>query len=188
MAAAGPAGPGPSMQGFWAALPSAVYMHPDGSPGVNHAPKGEERIILGSAGDIQYWFNLPIFGSILLERDAYRRLWEIVSDRWTKGLDPLILGSSGIGKTLFLYYVMWKLRVQNPDVEIVVEISTGTRRYFSRAAEGTEQIQEGIAAHRDFVTQLSNPNTYCRTATPGTRWSSSTYTSGDSTKRKEAVP
>jgi len=56
--------------------------------------------------------------------------------------------------------VMWKLRVQNPDVEIVVEIRDGMRMYFSRAADGSAQVQEGTALHWDFDTQLSNPNVY----------------------------
>jgi len=81
----------PSMQGFWprAALPSGVYMHL-GGVGPNQAPAGEERIILGNA---QYCFDTPTRGSILLERSCYRRLWELASERWTKGLEPLILGS-----------------------------------------------------------------------------------------------
>jgi len=52
---------------------------------------------------------------------------------------------------------MWKLRVQNPEVEIVDELKDGMRMYFNGA---TGDVQEGDFGPMDFFAVLSRPDTY----------------------------
>lgn len=111
-----------NMTNFWLAL---------GSDATTTQPN-ENTIML--AND-QHWFNCT-YSTKLFERTCYKELYdEINSDNVGWNAKPLqenimIVGASGIGKSMFLYYVMWRLRSADAAVKIVFQTIDKSRFYF----------------------------------------------------------
>lgn len=63
-------------------------------------------------GSAVHWFGESAIGSLLIEREEYRTLRDEVIQGWNHQprQHTLVIGTAGIGKTMFLYYLMSYLR------------------------------------------------------------------------------
>jgi hypothetical protein len=69
------------------------------------------------------WVDDPARGNSLFERDCYKKLWEIISAKDQTTLRFSICGNPGIGKSWFLFYVMYQLALQGTPMVYAHTIS-----------------------------------------------------------------
>ena len=79
---------------FYLALPNATY----------DSTAGRETLSLDHAiangNHRQWWFNRDDLGSIMMVRECYRTLWNLIDNGWHSAIrnDFLVLGTPGIGQ------------------------------------------------------------------------------------------
>lgn len=93
-------------------------------------------------------------GNQLVVRQCYTELWQLfLSHTAKKGTGMLVTGNPGIGKSWFLFYVLWQARLSNREVVTQnVVIQPGL---FHFSANG--DVRKGSVD--EFASVLLNPNT-----------------------------
>jgi hypothetical protein len=85
-----------------------------------------------------FWLGARLFGRKLFIRACYPILFDMINADWVSALEypkPLCLfGSPGVGKSAFLCYLIWKLRLQQPTgLDIVLHHPAFVYRFRSGA-------------------------------------------------------
>eukprot|EP00026_Physarum_polycephalum_P003866 Phypoly_transcript_03882.p1 GENE.Phypoly_transcript_03882~~Phypoly_transcript_03882.p1 ORF type:complete len:429 (+),score=66.04 Phypoly_transcript_03882:89-1375(+) len=150
---------------FWNALPNAKLTEYKGK-GKKKADgnKVEPTFLELTVGT--YFLGEKKFGSRLLVRECYKELIEVTFGIIEGGSDLVITGNPGIGKSFFLFYFLYLLRVKDPDATVVVYRHLENRWYlFSKDGIST---QVGAKGQEVFDKYLTDPNTWylVDTATP----------------------
>jgi len=102
-----------------------------------------------------YFVGNQVSGSKMFVRRAYTDLFQIIEQKIAQGFNKaLIVGNPGIGKSWFLYYVMWCLVKKH--VPIVLESCAYSPNWYMFLPDGS--VQKGNTSNRPQ--QLDDPNAW----------------------------
>jgi hypothetical protein len=101
------------------------------------------------------WFGEETPMSKIFIRPVYGELYDYLVADWLAKKDTLILGTPGIGKSIFLFYVLWRLAFERPDATIVFRTRDENEKvfYVLRGNTGGERTVQKYTREPDLVYQ-----------------------------------
>jgi hypothetical protein len=155
----------PAVVEFWKALPNAKLMKDKGKKKADGETSVEPTFLELTAGT--YFLGEEKFGTRLFVRECYKELAEVTFGIIESGSNLVIAGNPGIGKSVFLFYFLYLLRVAEPDPTVVVYRHL-EKRWYLFSKEGIFTHVGAAKGQKALDKYLTNPNTWylVDTATP----------------------
>lgn len=146
----------PDVVAFWNTLPSAQLIGAYG----NYENPDESGDMCLKLPDDTYFIGDQKFGSMMFVRDCYQELAEVTFEIMESGNNLVITGIAGIGKSFFLFYFLYRLRLREAAPTVVLYRHLEKRWYlFSNNGVLTAELEQ-IETILSIKKYLDNRNTW----------------------------